>query len=270
MGQTFFSKLDAEEKKSRLYQLATLGSSVTIWKKGSKDKVTSKVIQFDKDNSQISLKMVQLNFSPGEELLASFEIRGVSFFSQVKCSVHPEKINLDFSRDLFKSERRATYRLFTSHLFNIWASLDLGVEYKGGNVIEFNSKSRQTDIFKNFMKLADGVEDNQSLSQVKLKLQDISVTGMSLTISSLELPFFEKDKIFHNVNLHFPDEVIVIPELKIVYLVEFLSPDKKMKMFKVGCHFLNLPSTVDHTIGKKINALLRETDANKDFENFLK
>jgi hypothetical protein len=93
---------------------------------------------------------------------------------------------------------------------------------------------------------------------------------MSLQIGELESQFFKKDFIFKDVQLHFPDELIMIPQVKVVYIVDYISRDKKIKTYKVGLHFLNLTTTVDEMLGRKINELLRQIDFNKDFENFTK
>jgi hypothetical protein len=62
----------------------------------------------------------------------------------------------------------------------------------------------------------------------------------------------------------------MIPQVKVVYIVDYISRDKKIKTYKVGLHFLNLTTTVDEMLGRKINELLRQIDFNKDFENFTK
>jgi hypothetical protein len=93
---------------------------------------------------------------------------------------------------------------------------------------------------------------------------------MALHIGELEARYFPANSVFKNVKLKFPDEEITIPELKIVYAVNFIGSDKNLKKFKLGIHFENLPNALDHQLGKKINSLLRESDHNKDFENFKK
>ena len=76
--------------------------------------------------------------------------------------------------------------------------------------------------------------------------------------------------MFIDVGIFFNEDKIVIPKVKIVYVVESVSANKKTKIFKIGCHFEELPETIDHALGRKINSLLRENDSNREFENFLK
>ena len=71
------------------------------------------------------------------------------------------------------------------------------------------------------------------------------------------------------MQLTFSDDVIVIPEAKVIYVVDFIG-DKGLKKIKVGIHFENITTQIDEALGKKINKLLRDVDSNKDFENFLK
>ena len=80
----------------------------------------------------------------------------------------------------------------------------------------------------------------------------------------------DKDRIFTKVLINFGDEEIEIPEVKLVYVVDYISNDKNIKRYKVGCNFPNLSPRIDDILGKKINQLLRENDFNKDFENFIK
>ena len=101
-------------------------------------------------------------------------------------------------------------------------------------------------------------------------MQDLSATGLSLHVSELESRFFAKGISFKDVNIIFPDETITIPEVKVVYLVDFITGERKIKKFKVGINFPDNPVTVDENLGRKINELLREIDFNKDFENFTK
>jgi len=271
MSQTFFTKLDSKEKSNRLTQLVLSNGSVTVWAKKSKDKHIAKVINFDPDLCKLTIKLSSEVFKLENELLVSFEVRGISFFSQVKFLNKDEFSCLDFYSDLFKSERRASYRLLTYPVFDIWLEVDLGEKYQGKNVIDINTKMSQTKIFQTFAKMADGTDKAESnLSKVKIRVQDLSATGIALFVSDLELKYFEKDKIYEGVKIYFSDEVIEIPQLKIIYVVDFLSIEKNRKKYKIGCHFEKLPTKTDHLLGKKINSLLREDESNKDFENFIK
>jgi hypothetical protein len=272
MSQTFFAKLNADEKIVKLFQLSSSNGLLTLWAKGSKDKQLLRSSSFDKIKNELIVEGMQSPIPSGSELLCSFELKGNNFFSQVVLQQTTEKMVIKFPNDLFKSERRGTYRLFTSHSYQIWAQLDLGQEYQGGNVIDLNTKTTQTGIFKSFLKMAEGKEEeeDQKLSSVKIKVQDISVSGLALHVSQLELPFFQKDKMFIDVGIFFNEDKIVIPKVKIVYVVESVSANKKTKIFKIGCHFEELPEAIDHALGRKINSLLRENDSNREFENFLK
>ena len=86
----------------------------------------------------------------------------------------------------------------------------------------------------------------------------------------MEAQFFSKDIIYKDMKIHFPDKIISIPEVKVVYVVDYISSDRNLKKFKVGLNFPNLPPIIDDELGGKINQLLREIDFNKDFENFTK
>ena len=272
MSQTFFSKQDPSEKLSRLSLLGNSRGDVILWLKGKKDKHQYQVSKFDKDRMEIVLDTKDQKFSPGATVLCSFELRGMNFFSEV---IFQESVSgysvLQFKNILFKSERRSSYRLLTFPIYDVWSEFDLGEAYQGGKVVDFKTRSSQTALFKNFLKIVGDKKDAPSDSNhLSIRVQDLSTTGMALHVGELEAKYFKKDMVFNNVNLRFSDEVITVPEVKVVYVVDYVSNDKNLKKYKLGLHFENLPTTLDDQIGKKINRLLRENDFNKDFENFIK
>jgi hypothetical protein len=180
---------------------------------------------------------------------------------------------LIFSGDFYKSERRNSFRLMTYPQFEVWCEIDLGSNYGGGNVVGLKNRISQTGIFKNFLKLVNSPEEESAIEtgSLKIRLQDLSTTGMSIHIGELEKEHFAKDKIFENVNIRFTDSVIQVPKMRVMYLAPYVGgADRNLKLYKAGIHFENLPTVIDEAIGKKINDLLRQNDHNKDFENFIK
>jgi hypothetical protein len=270
MSQTFFSKQDSTETLSRLMLLGSSRGVVTCWLKGSKDKQQYNVLKFDKDRLEIVLDTRDQYFNPGDTVLCTFDLRGMSFFSEVIFQISVGGlIVLQFKNTLFKSERRSSYRLLTFPMYEVWAEFDLGEAYQGGVVVDIKSKMSQTGLFKNFLQLVEGKDEADS-NKLRIRVQDISTTGLALHVSEIEIPYFGKDVCYSNVAIRFSDEVIHIPQAKIVYVVDYFSQDRNIKKYKIGVHFEELPTTVDLSIGNKINRLLRENDFNKDFENFIK
>jgi hypothetical protein len=269
MSQTYFSKLDPKEKESRLLQLGSSKGEVTVWVKGQKLKHKFSVIQFDFKRNEIILETNEEKFSAGTSLLCSFDLRGLSFFCEVisNRSLMGHFI-LETKKDLYKSEKRSSYRLLTFPIYEVYAEFDLGKSYEEGKIIDIRTRTSQTGLFKSFLKLVENKDDENQHQRVKYRVQDLSAGGMSLQISELEADLFVKDFIFTNVVIQFRDESIVVPEVKVVYLVDYIAGDKNLKKYKVGLHFTNLPAIIDDQLGGKINKLLREIDFNKDFENF--
>lgn len=273
MSQTFFSKLDASEKTSRLSSFAHAGGEITLWVKGTKEKQNIKVFSFDKDRTSLVLETRDEPFPINSKLLSSFEFRGMNFFAEVilQKSIGGQ-ILVHFPGDFFKSERRNSYRLLTFPLYEVWTSIDLGEEYEGGNVVGLKDKRSQTGIFKNFLNLVNNVEDPDvnSTGTLRLRVQDLSTTGMAIHIGELETSQIQKDRVFENVDLIFTDETLRLPKIRIMYVVPYIGSDKNVKKFKVGVRFDEVPLHLDQKLGKKINELLRENDNNKDFEEFIK
>lgn len=255
---------------SRLSLLGTTKGSLTIWRKGTKDKFTYEAFDYDKERDGIVLNTSEKKFKIGETVLCAFELRGMNFFSEV---VFQESISgyifLHFANTLFKSERRNAFRLMTYPMYEVWAEFDLGEVYEGGKVIDLKTKSSQTGLFKNFLKIMDNQEQDEE-GKLKIRVQDISTTGMALHVGELEESYFQKGMVYKKVNIRFESDVIQIPAAQVVYAASISSQDKNLKKFKLGIHFDNLPVSIDDQIGKKINSLLRSNDFNKDFETFLK
>ena len=276
MSETYFSKLDLKEKESRLVQLGISKGQVTVWVKGDKQKHHFTVLEFDKNRNELILDSKNNIFAKGTQLLCSFELRGMFFFSEV--TVNRSIVDfflLEFKGQLFKSEKRSSYRLLTYPIYNVNAEFDLGEAYEGGTVVDFKTRQNQTGLFKNFLNLIEApdkeVVRTKDVTQTeKFRVQDLSATGLSLHVSELESRYFSKGINFKDVKIIFPDETIVIPDVKVVYLVDFITGERKIKKFKVGLNFPYNPTSVDENLGRKINELLREIDFNKDFENFTK
>lgn len=272
MSQTFFSKLDVPEKNNRLNQLANSKGIVTVWIKGQKEKYTFSAMKFDKERQELALEAQADHFSNGANVLCSFDTRGMTFFSQVVFRKGTDSFStLHFLGDLFKSERRSSFRLLTYPLYEVWAQFDMGEKYEGSNVIDMNKLTNQTKLFHSFVKLVEGDGGkSENLTKIKIRIQDISHTGMSIHVGEMEVNYFTKGKSYKNVTINFIDEEIEIPEVLVVYVVDYISNDKNIKRYKVGCNFSNLPANIDDLLGRKINKLLRENDFNKEFENFIK
>lgn len=273
MSQTFFSKQDVAEKQNRLNGIASVRGKVTLWLKGSKDKKNFTVTDFDKERTALVLDTKDNLFPINSQVLCTFEYRGMNFFSQVTFQKSIVGLALlIFNNDFYKSERRNSYRLMTYPQFQIWCEIDLGKFYEGGNVVGLKNRISQTGIFKNFLKLVNSPEETgaEASSMLKIRVQDLSTTGMSIHIGELEKEHFAKDKIFENVNIRFTDSVIQVPKIKVMYLVPYVGADRNLKQYKAGIHFENIPTIIDEALGKKINDLLRQNDNDKDFENFLK
>ena len=271
MSGTYFSKLDSTEKLNRLAQFGLSKGEVTLWVKGQKNKLSFRALEFDKERCELVLNSKEMTFPKGTVLLCSFKLRGMFFFSEVTSNTSiGYHFLIEFKNTLFKSEKRRSYRLLTYPIYEVYSEFSLGEAYQGGNVINLKTGSNQTALFKNFLKLLEAKDDVSDHQSVKYRVQDLSTTGLSLHIGEMEVQFFSKNFVYKDMRIHFTDKVITIPEVKVVYIVDYISGDKNLKKFKVGLNFSNVPAVVDDELGGKINQLLREIDFNKDFENFTK
>lgn len=271
MSQTFFSKLDSLEKNARLVQLGNSRGKITVWEKGSKEKHLVNVLKYNPDKVELTLDISENLFPRGTTILTSFDLRGMSFFFQGVFSQNSaEEFTLSIPAEFYKSEKRNSYRLLTFPIYEVWVEFDFSQMPQERKVVSLKSKTGHTDVFKNFLSIVNEQSSDDSSQKFRIRVQDLSTTGMAIHIGELELPFFEKDSIYKNVKIHFIDERIEIPDVKIVYVVNYISSDKNAKKYKVGLNFVDLPTNIDETLGGKINKLLRESDFNKDFEKLMK
>jgi hypothetical protein len=271
MTKISFSKQDPTETSSRLKLLSASKGFVTIWEKGKKDKFRYQVLKFDHDRMELVLESFDQHFNKGSLLLCSFEIRGISFFSEIifESSISGHVV-LQFKNPLYRSERRSNFRLLAYPIYEIWVEFEFENSQNNSNVIDIRNKRSQTTLFKDFLKMLNTESSLPITQKVKIRVQNLSSTGFALDVGPIELGHFKKDMIFEDLNLIFSDEVIQIPKTKIVYVVESVNSEQNSKKFRLGTHFEDLPPSTEEKISAKISKLLRNVDVNKDFENFIK
>jgi hypothetical protein len=271
--KTHFSALNENEKQSKCWQLEKSKSLVTIWYKGESLKYQFMARLLNKDDGYLFLRGDSAPIKTKSEVLGSFDINGVNYFFQTEALLHTkDEIKISLKGQFFKLERRNHFRLMAYPIYKIYFESHISARYKGSNVIHLHTKTTQTGLFKNFLKLVDRSSgENDALeSKIKLRVQDLSIHGMSIHIGSAELPFFKPDQVLKNIKIVFPDESIEIPMAKIVYVIDVLSSgEKSVKTFKMGLQFEGISAVLDDQLSRKLNKLLREVDSNKDFEDYL-
>ncbi|MBY0516588.1 MAG: PilZ domain-containing protein [Bacteriovoracaceae bacterium] len=273
LPRTHFTSLGDAEKKSKLWQLSSQNGSCTLWSKGDKEKQLYRVKDYNRDEGRLLFHDEHVTFPIGKEILGTFELNGVSFFFKGKVTTSSsDGVSVSTSGEFYKSERRQNFRLLTYPIYDISAEFKLPESYAGGKVIDFRQKISQTGLFKSFLRIVDPGSENQELgSLVKMRVQDLSVTGLSIHIGSAELDWFKAGTEIKELVLNISSDVIVIPKSKIVYVIDHIGhADRFHKKYKIGLRFEDLPSQIDQKLGSKINELLRSVDANKEFEDFLK
>ncbi len=267
-GRGSFSALNAAERRSKLRQLAQVRGSVTLWTKGDIRRDAHRVRAFLREGDVLTLESdpsVPLHVV-GQALLGSFELHGVSFFFKGQAGgTSADVLEVIVGGDFYKSERRRNFRMLAFPLYEVNLRLKLGEGYAGGNVLDIQRRPGNTGLFRSFLKLVEGAA---SETEASLRVQDLSATGLSLQLTEAELPWFKTGGSFEDAQLRFPDESISLPNLQVVYVVDLIG-EKGPKRFKAGLRFGGDANTEDR-VAAKINALLREVDANRDFEDFLK
>ena len=269
--QTNFTTLNESEKKSKLWQLSRALGKCTLWKRGDKDRISFRIKEYLRDEDRLILHREPGVFSTTQDVLGSFELKGVNFFFKSKVlQVSEDEIVLTTTGEFYKSERRRNFRLLAYPLYEITANFVLPVGYEGGKVVDIRNKTNQTGLFKSFLKLVDPQASTEDQSKMRSRVQDLSVTGMSIHIGEVELEWFRAGEKMNNVEITLPNEILIIPTCKIVYVVDQIGHgDRQQKKYKVGLNFDDLPEKIELKLASSINGLLRTVDSNKDFEDFL-
>ncbi len=270
--RTIFTSLSRSEKQSKLWQLSQANNVCTLWAKGSKQKIPFKVYSYSREEDSLAVFADDASLQINQEVLGTFDLKGVSFFFKAKIEkAHEDKVLLTFIGDFYKSERRNNFRLMAYPIYSIYCLFDLPAGYEGRGVIDFKSKMSQTGLFKSFLKLVDNDPQSEDLRRLKLRVQDISATGLSLSVGEDELEWIKAGELLNPLQIQFSDLSLEVKKARVVYVVDYLSHSERgIKKYKVGIKFEGVDEIFDRTLSQKINSLLREIDANSDFEDFLK
>ncbi len=270
--RTNFTTLSESEKKSKLWQLSSAKGKCTLWQRGQKERRPFRVKDYNRENNQLMLHQELEALGVGQDILGTFELKGVSFFFKAKVTkASRDEIIVEASGEFFKSERRQNFRLLAYPIYDITAAFALPVTYEGGKVVDIRNKTTQTGLFKSFLRLVEPQRSVEDQSNLRLRVQDISLTGMSIYIGPAEIEWFRAGETFKNLEVSLEGQNLVFPDCRIVYVVDQIGTnDRQQKKYKVGLRFEALPETIERQLAAKINDLLRSVDANKEFEEFLK
>lgn len=270
----FFKALNESEKLSKLAQLPKSSKpDIVIWKKGENKKYKLKACDFVRSKAELQLlKDCPKDFLESS-VLYSFELSGLSFFGRAKIIQRLDnQYWLECNEELFKSERRKNFRLLTYPHHKVYINFKIGKEkIKSSNVLSIKGGAGgQTALFNNFLELLEQKEPTFDAGEyLRFRVIDISVTGLAFQFGKIEAEFFEDlEFIFKNSILEFNDEVLTIPELKVLYVQDGFALDQKTSITKAGSAFVNMDTNLDEELSFLINKTLRSVES--EFEGFLK
>ena len=269
----FFKELNEKEKASKLTQLAKADQGeIVLWKKGSPDKHKVIVLNYFTTRKEIEIEAELPEDFFNSEALFSFVLNGVHFFGQCKVmSFAKTKVYIEPIGKIFKSERRANFRLLTFPHHQVYLHIQTeDTELQESNVINFQTKVSETGIFKNFLNIINDKDGGDRVLEgyIKLRVNDVSVTGLNLQLSELEKNKLPIKEDLGEVILEFNETHIPITGAQILYVLEGLARDKKTKIYKAGVQFLKLDMATDQKLAGLINKTLRHLET--EFEDFLK
>lgn len=267
-----FTSLTEPEKKSKLWQLSTAKGKCTLWQHGHKDRRPFRVKDFIREENRLVLHRETAPLGVGQDILGTFDLKGVSFFLKAKISkIELDEVHLVVAGDFYKSERRQNFRMLAYPIYDITASFKLPASYEGGKVVDIRNKSSQTGLFKSFLRIVEPLRSGEEQGLLRVRVQDVSLTGLSIFIGPAELDWFRAGEKINNLEVDLQGDKLVFPESHVVYVVDQIGTmDRQQKKYKVGIRFEALDAELERLLSGTINALLRTIDANSEFEDFLK
>jgi hypothetical protein len=270
-SKVHFTALNKIETKSRIRSLVDNSIELIIWIKGRSVKETYRPLQVSLELNDMRISANGNSTLINQDILFKFEIAGSHYFGQGKITKNSKnELWLKYKDELFKSERRESFRLQTYPTHEVKVIFKVKDEYKGNNVIDFKHGVSQTNIFRNFLKLI-GQNDEDANTKIELRVLDLSVTGLSFVVGEVEQSLFHNDDLLVNFQMSFTGEVFDIPRARVVYVIDYIQQEKRvLKQFKVGIKFEQMSLAADSLLGRKINQILRENESNDEFEDFVK
>ncbi len=271
-GSVYFTELNRQELVSRLKSLVNNKLELLTWIKGRAAKEYYNPLSLNIEQNKLKVTPVSSFNFVGKDILYKFQIAGSHYFGigKIVKEAKTGDFYLEFEVKLYKSERRASYRLITYPHHDARVHFKVDDNYDGNNVVDIKTGLTQTGIFKSFLKLI-GQRNEFDQNNLAQRVLDISVTGLSFIVGEAEKSLFKKNQLLESFTISFNGDEFMIPSATIVYVVDYFQYEKKgIKQYKVGVQFNDLSTNIDTQLGKKINQILRENESNDDFEQLLK
>ncbi len=275
-----FTLFNQEEKLSKLRQMILLEARIQLWLRGDSKKVIFSPKKLIKDGVELHVSDEDaIKRYLGNDVLFNADLHGLKIFGQGKLEKKENRILLGSVSKIYKCERRENYRFSTylSHNAKIYFQVDKQELDEQKKVLDFRRQNsgEQTNIFRSFLRLVDCddstvLESDGDQNIVAYRIFDISASGVAFKISEYERKWFDGKEKLGKFSILFADTEYLIPFGKIIYVVDFVDPDKQgLKLFKVGVQFGNVPDGLYAKLTRQITKELHESDGNKEFENFL-
>lgn len=274
-----FTPLTIDEIQKKIDYLSKNKVGLIIWEKGSAEKEEIFVSHFNPELNRASFINNHKTKSVfhKKNVLINFKIKGLNFFGHGEVS-YDSSLNtniLNLKDKFYKCERRRNFRLHTYLVHEVTALFKIDENFEEEEravLLDFASQLKDNkDIFDQFVSLIPTGEPATNESQAVFRVYDISVSGIAIIAGKLEGQYFSKDKELKNLEVTFNGQTFLVPESKVVYIINHNQTHKEdVEQFKVGIHFNDLPESVDSELGKIINNNLKESDIKRVFEDFLK
>lgn len=272
----YFKQLSVQEKISKLALLPRSKKKlITLWLKGSSEKFKLETQEFFRSKNEFQLDGSLPEKFINETLLFSFEISGLHFFGKCEVvSISDKNIFIDMKYDVFKSERRANFRLLTYPHHEVYISIKIEKEeLEKSNIVNLKTKVSQTKLFNNFLNMMQDELEETPIEvledHIEFRVIDLSVTGLAFQFSDIEKSFFEKFNVeLGKMYLNFNGEYVQINGGEILYKLDFVSSNRSTKLYKAGVRFTGVDTNMDSALGNIINKTMRSVES--EFEDFVK
>jgi hypothetical protein len=267
-----FTKIRTDEALKRINNLKEQNGDIIIWLKGRAIRETYTVSEIYKEN-RVKIYPKTTSHLANNSVLIKFSLGGQNYFTTADFKKDPDTdfFILHFNDDFYKSERRSSYRLLVYPTYDVKIYFLVQDSYQGSNIVDINTGQSETGIFKSFLKIMGQGEESEEVNEIFYRVQDLSTSGVSFVIGSVDDKYFKEGEQLHDFKIVFDGEEFIVSGARVVYVIDYIQMNKKgLKQFKVGLEFDGLSTTMDSKLGKKITDVLRKNEANEEFEDFIK
>ena len=268
-----FSLVVKKEAYYRFQQIADVKGQLKYWTKGNNERFFCDIISFNDESLEWEV-MLKVSHDLPEKVYFTFHVNGQDFFGRTVAvrTSEPLRWRLKIVDNLYKSEKRLASRVlvFPHHLVDLEFLNPIVEGQKSGGILSFGRKNpgTQTNLMLKFMELV-GQSNSHSDSSLKVRVIDISSTGLALKAGRGTKDFFAPGSYFENCRIHFNDQIYEPVGLEVVYRTHHTNDAFiGSEYYRIGMNYNVVGIQLKEKLEQHVMKLLTQDDKTLAFELF--